>query len=296
MYSDCLFNFSEIIENEGEDRGAVILSRMAVKHPFFGLDCGVRQGDIWQRAAKFRNCVSLLVNENEKQTINNMIYFSTGIMPDSDSVENRFQAVETLEETIKDFKSSDDEYAEKLVAIGPCGIDHDWDSVEFEGRDHEYFDHSTMKDEKDLFALQVTLAKKLDMPIIVHSRKGYKDTEDVLKAIKWNKGVIHGFSYTQSELETFLNLGWYISFSGTVTYAGKKNFQDMADIVSYVPKDRILIESDSPYYAPVPVKNQSNSPDYINYIYEYIAAKRNINLHKLSDIVDENCKKLFKLK
>lgn len=296
MYSDSLFNFYQTTENEGLDRGAVILSCMALKHPFFGLDCGIRQGDIWQRAERMRQCIDLLVNENEQQSIKSMIHFAAGIMPDSDSVENRFQAVEALEETIRDFKSSDDEFADRLVAIGSCGIDHDWDSVEYKGRDHEYFDYSTISDEKDLFALQLTLGKKLDMPVIVHSRKGYKETSDVIKAVKWNKGVIHGFSYNQSELEYFLNLGWYISFSGTVTYGGKKNFQDMADVVAYVPKDRILIESDAPYYAPVPVKNQENTPDTINYIYEYIASKRNITIHKLCDIVDDNCKKLFNLK
>jgi len=296
MYSDCLFNFYQTTENEGLDTGAVIFSRMAVKHPAFGLDCGIRQGDIWERAERVRQCIDLLVNEKEQQEIRNMIYFSAGIMPDSDSVENRFKAVEALEETIKDFKSSDDEFADRLVAIGSCGIDHDWDSVEYKGRDHEYFDYSTVADEKDLFALQLTLGKKLDMPVIVHSRKGFKDTMDVLKAVKWNKGVIHGFSYSQSELEAFLNLGWYISFSGTVTYGGKKNFQDMAEIVSYVPKNRLLIETDSPYYAPVPVKTEENNPDNINYIYEYIAAKRNITLHKLSEIVDDNFRKLFGVK
>lgn len=295
MYSDCLFNFFEISENEGLDRAADILSIMAVKNPAFGLDCGIRQGDIWRRAERIRECIDLLVNEKEQQNIKNMIHFAAGIMPDSDSVENRFQAVEALEETIKDFKSSDDEFADRLVAIGPCGIDHDWDSVEYKGRDHEYFDYSTIEDEKDLFALQLTLGKKLDMPVIVHSRKSFKDTMDVLKAIKWNKGVIHGFSYNQAELETFLNLGWYISFSGTVTYGGKKNFQDMAELVAYVPKDRLLIESDAPYYAPVPVKNHDNTPETINYIYEYIASKRNLTAHRICEIIDKNLSTLFNL-
>lgn len=295
MYTDTLFNFYQITEQLGLDEASQLLSRMALQDPYFGLDCGIREDDIWNRVDRFRQCLEILEDENEKQKLRSMIHFCAGIMPDSDSVENRFEAVEKLERTIVDFKESDDEFASKLVAIGPCGIDHDWDSVEYEGRDHEYFDYRTIEDEKDLFALQLTLAKKLNMPFILHSRKGFKDTADVIKAVKWNKGVVHGFAYTQPELEFFLNMGWYISFSGTVTYGGKKNWYDMAELVAYVPKDRLLIETDSPYYAPVPIKNTNNVPDNIKYIYEYVSAKRNVPLHKLSDIVNANCKKLFDL-
>lgn len=295
MYSDTLFNFSKIVEDQGLDQGVEILTRMAVHEPFFGLDSGIREDDIWSRVNNFKNCLELIEDEDIKRRAKNMIHFSAGIMPDLDSVENRFEAVEKLETTINDFKNSDDEFASRLVAIGACGIDHDWDSVEYEGRDHDYFDNQTIDDERNLFALQLTLAKKLNMPLILHSRKGFKDTSDVLKAVKWNKGIVHGFAYSLSELEFFLDLGWYISFSGIITYAGKRNFSDMAEVVSYVPKDRLLVESDSPYYAPIPLKNTSNEPENIRYTYEYIASKRNLSLHKLCDIVDNNCKKFFNL-
>ena len=295
MFSDTLFNFTQITDEFGLEGGAEILSKMAEKEPFFALDCGTSAEDIWLRCDRYRQCVDLLTDDEEKKLASNMIYFSAGIMPDYDSVENRFAAVEALEQTIDEFKNSDDEFAGRLVAIGPCGIDHDWDSVEYEGRQHDYFDHSTISDEKDLFALQLTLAKKLNMPFILHSRKGFKDTVDVIKAVKWNKGVVHGFAYTQSELEFFLDAGWYISFNGSVTYSGKNQFIDMASMVDYVPNDRLLIESDSPYYAPIPLKNTRNNPANMNYIYQYIAAKRNITSRKLSDIVDTNCKKLFGL-
>lgn len=305
MYSDFLFNFNQILEENGMDEGAEILRRMAVNKPSFGLDCGISANDIWDRVKKFRQCLNLLgddddpeegaKNQDLKRNLSNMIYFSAGIMPDYDSVENRFAAVELLEKTIKDFKESDDEFASKLIAIGPSGIDHDWESVEYEGRVHDYFDNSTVRDEKDLFALQLTLAKKLNMPFILHSRRGFSETADVLKAVKWNKGVVHGYAYTQSELDFFLDLGWYISFCGTVTYSGKKNFNDMAEVVSYVPKDRIIIESDSPYYAPIPLKSVRNEPSYINYIYEYISSKRGMPKHKLSEAVDKNLQKLFGL-
>ncbi|MCR5607027.1 MAG: TatD family hydrolase [Treponema sp.] len=295
MYTDTLFNFWQITENEGIEEGTEILSEMAKSKPSFALDAGIRADDIYARVDRIRDCISAIENDENRRCIEKIIHFAAGIMGDSDSVENRFDYVENLENTINDFKSSDDEYASRLVAIGPCGIDHDWDSVEYEGRDHEYFDSHMVAGERDLFALQLTLAKKLNMPLILHSRKGFKDTADVLKAVKWNKGVVHGYSYSKSDLDFFLDLGWYISFSGSVTYSGKKAALDMAETVSYVPKDRILIETDSPYYAPVPLKNTYNNPNNINYIYEYIAAKRGITASKLSSIVDSNCEKLFSL-
>ena len=293
MYSDSLFNIDRLIQNFGEEEGAQILSQMVQNKPNFLIDTGIRENDIWARADLVRRILDLIEDETLKNNLKSAIHFTAGVMPDLDSVENRFDAVENLENTIKDFKESGDEFADKLIAIGPCGIDHDWDSVEYEGRDHDYFDFSTINDEKDLFALQLTLGKKLNMPVIVHSRKGFKDTQDVLQTVKWNKGIIHGFAYTKSEIVFFLDLGWYISFSGTVTYGGKKNFFDMSDLVTYVPKDRILIETDSPYYAPVPLKNTINTPLNINYIYEYVAAKRNIPIHKLCELVDNNLKKLI---
>lgn len=293
MYSDSLFNIDRLIQNFGEEEGAQILSQMVQNKPNFLIDTGIRENDIWARADLVRRILDLIEDETLKNNLKSAIHFTAGVMPDLDSVENRFDAVENLENTIKDFKESGDEFADKLIAIGSCGIDHDWDSVEYEGRDHDYFDFSTINDEKDLFALQLTLGKKLNMPVIVHSRKGFKDTQDVLQTVKWNKGIIHGFAYTKSEIDFFLDLGWYISFSGTVTYGGKKNFFDMSDLVTYVPKDRILIETDSPYYAPVPLKNTINTPLNINYIYEYVAAKRNIPIHKLCELVDNNLKKLI---
>lgn len=293
MYSDFLFNFTQMLRDSNADYGAEILSEMTQSKPFFALDCGIKADDIWQRVENIKECISLIDDDNAKKIASQMIYFSAGIMGDLDSVENRYEYIENLEDSITSFKDSDDEFSNRLVALGTCGIDHDWDSVEYEGREHDYFDNQTVSEERDLFALQMALAKKLNLPVIVHSRKGFNETSDVIKAIKWNKGVIHGYSYSKSELDFFLDLGWSISFSGAVTYSGKKAAQDMAELVAYVPKDRLFIETDSPYYAPVPLKNTSNTPNNIHYIYEYIASKRNVSSAKLSAAIDENFKKLF---
>ena len=292
MHSDLFFNFLQMTQDSSSAEGAEILSAIAQSKPSFLMDTGLKADDIWTRADFFRECFSFM-NEEDQKIIQKSLFFTAGITCDLDAIDNRYEYVENLENTINSFRDSDEDFGENLVAIGPCGIDHDWDSVEFEGRAHDYIDNRTIQDEKDLFALQLTLGKKLNMPVIVHSRKGFKDTVDVIKAVKWNKGVIHGYSYSKSELDFFLDLGWYISFNGAVTYAGKKNALDMAETVAYVPKDRILVETDSPYYAPVPLKNTQNSPVNINYIYDYIASKRGISSAKLNAAVDENSKKLF---
>ena len=293
MYSDSLMNFFQITEELGLQQGADSLMEMERNGASFALDSGIHADDIWTRAERVEECLDLIDDELQRKHVQDMMYFTAGVMPDLDSVDKRFETIENLENVINDFKAGDSIFASHLVGIGPGGIDHDWDSVEFQGRDHEYFDPDTVSDEKDLFAMQLTLAKKLDMPFVLHSRKGFKETYDVLKAVKWNRGVVHGFSYNQSELEFFLDLGWYVSFSGTVTYAGKKSFGDMSDMVSYVPKDRLLIETDCPFYPPVPVKGGSNIPENIKYVYEYIASKRNISSRKLSETVDSNFQKLF---
>ena len=113
----------------------------------------------------------------------------------------------------------------------------------------------------------------------------------MVKAVKWNRGVVHGFSYSQSELEFFLDLGWYISFSGTVTYAGKKSFSDMSELVNYVPKDRLLIETDAPYQSPV-LNHRHEPADVVN-IYEEISRIRGISLKELCEAVEHNFDDVF---
>lgn len=295
MHTDSFLNFYQMTNALGIGQGGEILTKMASDKPFFALDTGTQANDIWKRVERFRECLDLVSDEEDKRNLLNMIHFSAGIMPDRDSIENRFDVVEQLENSINDFIDSGDEFSNKIVAIGPCGIDHDWESIEYDDLIHDYYDQRTVDDERNLFALQITLAKKFDLPVIVHSKKGFKDTVDVLKTLKWNKGVIHGFSYSKAELEYFLDLGWYIGFNGSVTYSGKDSFSDVEQMLDYIPKERLLIESNTPFYAPVPLKSKINNPTTIDYVYEFIASRRNTTIRKLKESVDNNCRKLFNL-
>lgn len=293
MLTDTFFNFYKLTETIGIEQGAEILTKMAEDKPLLLLDTGVGPDDIWKRSARFSECLELIDDDEVKKNLLNSIHFTAGIMPDRESIENRFNAVETLENTINDFMDSGEEFSNKIIAIGPCGIDHDWESIEYEDTIHDYYDHRTIDDERNLFALQITLAKKFNLPVIVHSRNGFKDTIDVLKTLKWNKGIIHGFNYSKSELDFFLDLGWYIGFNGSVTYSGKDKLSDVNEMLDYIPKDRLVIETNSPYYAPVPLKSTINNPSNIEYVYQYIATKRDTTIRKLKESVENNCKKLF---
>ena len=267
-------------------------------HENIALDAGLSADDIWKRTELISHCLDLFDSEKEANLIRKIkqsVYFCAGAMQTSETIEKSAQTISLLEKTISDFRNSDSEFSSHLVALGPCGIDHDWESSENGGRTHDYFDRETIIEERIFFEQELLLAKKLDLPVVVHSRKSFQHTMDILHSVKWNKGVIHGFSYSRSELEFFLNMGWYISFDGSVTFSGK-NRSEMEEMVSYVPLNRLLIESDSPFYAPIPVKGTVNSPENLKYIYEYIASKRKMQTLKLNEKLRNNMKKLFDIK
>lgn len=294
MYADSFLNFYLTTQEFGLEAGANILARFG-SHECLALDSGTFADDIWKRAELVSRCLDFFDPEKEANLIRKIkqsVYFCAGVMQTSENIEKGEQTITLLEKNINEFKNSENEFASHLAAVGPCGIDHDWESAENGGHRHDFFDRSTIIEERNFFEQELLLAKKLDLPVIVHSRKSFQHTMDILRAVKCNKGVIHGFSYSQSELEFFLNMGWYISFDGSVTFSGK-NKNEMAEMVSYVPLNRLLIESDSPFYAPIPVKGTVNSPENLKYIYEYIASKRKMQSLKLNEKIQNNMKKLF---
>ncbi|MEE0885939.1 MAG: TatD family hydrolase [Treponema sp.] len=294
MYADSFLNFYLTVQEFGLEEGANILSRFG-SHECLAIDTGLFADDIWKRAELVSKCLDFFDPEKESNLIRKIkqsIYFCAGVMQNSENIEKGEQTIALLEKNITEFRNSENEFSSHLVAIGPCGIDHDWESSENGGRTHDFFDRSSIIEERNFFEQELLLAKKLDLPVIVHSRKSFQHTMDILRVVKWNKGVIHGFSYSLSELEFFLNMGWYISFDGSITFSGK-NKNEIAEMVSYVPLNRLLIESDSPFYAPIPVKGTVNSPENLKYIYEYIASKRKMQSLKLNEKIQNNMKKLF---
>ena len=111
----------------------------------------------------------------------------------------------------------------------------------------------------------------------------------------YHKGIIHCYSYGKEEARQFLDLGWHIAFGGAVTYTKKTKLEEMQDLLRFVPDDRILMETDSPYLAPVPFRGQINTPVLIEHCYSFVAQARGMMISELSVLVDRNIRNLFNL-
>ena len=168
----------------------------------------------------------------------------------------------------------------KVVAIGEIGLDYYWNT-----------------DIKELqtkaFIEQIKLANELDLPIVIHTRDAIMDTLEILKEnpVK-NKGVFHCCPQNRELIKEGLKLGFYISFAGSITFKSSKNADEM---INLVPNDRILIETDSPYLAPEPVRGTRNTPINVKYVAQKIADAKGMTLEEIADITYENARKIFKI-
>lgn len=287
MFSDTHFHFHHLIE-DGLD-GAEILTQLVERNMFFGLDIGTKCDDLLRRHVQFQETFAKM-QPGVRDAASEMIYFSAGIWPDVDEIKNRTKSVKKLIDSIDTFMDKT-----HLVAIGECGLDHHWNPGGVDGRCETDFDQTVYEGEKELFQLQIELAQKMNLPVIVHSRDAFDDTIDCIKNMGYHNGIIHCYSYGKKEAEKFLDLGWHIAFGGGVTYTKKTRMDEMIELLRYVPDDRILMETDSPYLAPVPLRGQINTPVFIEHCYNFVAQARGILASELSVIVDRNIRALFRL-
>lgn len=300
MFSDTHFHFSYLLENQNFEEAKNILCKMAEQNVYFGMDIGTKADDLPLRFENFCKVLNLFDEKNAdekkiKTKVENFFYFSAGIWPDLDSIKNRFEKIKILEKNISDFKNMKNPFAKKLIALGEGGLDHHWNKVDFAETGDILDKKNLIHEEKELFEMQLELAKKLDLPFVIHSRDAAEDTLDCIENVSYDKGILHCCSYDLAEVKKFLNRGWYISFSGSVTYTKKSKLEEMKALLSYIPDDRILLETDSPYLAPVPMRGKQNNPNFVEYTYNFVAAARNLSTEKLCELVDKNCAKLFAL-
>lgn len=204
------------------------------------------------------------------------IYCAIGIHPeDADTVDDN--AFDELEDLIKQNITTG-----KLVAIGEIGLDYYW-----------------RKDNKGkqiiIFKKQIELAKKYNLPIVVHCRDSYGDMLDILKEhAPFNKGgVIHCYSGSIEWAREVIKLGFLISFTGVVTYPNAVNIQEVA---KWVDDDKFIVETDSPFLTPVPFRGNKNNPSYTKYTLEYIAELKNKNIQEIDKNTTNNAIKLFNIK
>ncbi len=295
MYSDTHFHFRQTWQNSTQGNGKEFLQTMAETNIFFGMDIGTEADDLISRRDFLIQAINTL-DEKNKAVINKMIHFSAGIWPDPDSIRERENRMAILKDQIKSFCQPDQPFHDRLTAIGEGGIDHHWNPSGPDGRKEEDFNKALLEGEKELFHMQLDLAKSLNLPFIVHSREGFKDTLDVIKAADSHCGIIHCYTYGIDEAKVFLDQGYYISFSGSQTYTKKSKLQQTIDLIRYIPSDRLLLETDAPYLTPVPLRGQvTNNPSLVKYTYSFVAQHRGISVEELCNLVDSNCKTLFKL-
>ena len=170
----------------------------------------------------------------------------------------------------------------KVVAIGEIGLDYYWNK---DNKDSQ----------KEVFIEQIRIANKLELPIVIHTREAVFDTLDILKnqieCIK--KGVFHCCPLNKDLVREGLKLGFYISFAGPVTFKNSKNAEEIIDMV---PLDRILIETDSPYLSPEPIRGTRNNSENVKYIAKKIADVKGISLEEIAKITYNNAKNIFGIK
>ena len=283
MFSDTHFHFKMMTEERGVD-GVEVLTTMAQRNCFFGLDIGTRAGDLKGRQLAVEKCIAGITDSTLADEARSFMYFSAGIWPDVDSIKDRDNQMKLLRDSIT---------PDSIIAVGECGIDHHWNPSGEDGRSEEDFDEQVYRGERELFEAHIELARELKLPVIVHSRDAFQDTLDCIKNIDYHNGIIHCYSYGIEEARAFLDLGWYIALGGGITYTKKSKLEQMQELIRFIPSDRLLTETDAPYLAPVPFRGQANSPVLVEHVFNYIAQARGITVDDLNATVDSNIKSLF---
>lgn len=170
---------------------------------------------------------------------------------------------------------------EKCVALGEIGLDYYWNEPE-------------APIQKEWFVRQMALARELKLPMVIHSRDAAKDTVDMMMAEKAGEigGVIHCYSYTKETAREFLNMDFYFGIGGVLTF---NNAKKLKEAVEYIPMDRIVLETDCPYLAPVPYRGKRNCSLYIVHVIEAMAQIKGISEDQVREQVWANAHALYRM-
>lgn len=290
MYSDTHAHLSHI-SDRGEDIKA-LLNRLSAKNTPFLLDIGTIPEDLSPRVQR--------LIESTEGNLPEFLHFSAGLWPDAEVIGNRDASLRALSADLDLLVSPDflPEPNRQYCALGECGLDRYWNgpagaekSTDSSGDGPGTLDTDG---EEYLFGRQLELARDRKLPVIVHSRDSFEATLGCIKNVGWDRGVIHCWSYGIKEARAFLDRGWYISFPGTITW-GKRDAdrERIAKLVQFVPRDRLLLETDAPYLAPAPYRGKINTPDLISGTYEAAASFLEMTVEALSALVLANAQDLF---
>ena len=166
----------------------------------------------------------------------------------------------------------------EVVALGEMGLDY-------------YYEHSPREPQKEAFRRQLQLASELKLPVEIHTRDAEPDTVEILGEYRGRvTGLIHCFTGTQWLAEKCLDLGYNISISGVVTF---KNADELRKTVSYIPVDRLHVETDAPFLAPVPMRGKQNTPAFMIHTAKLVAQLKGLSLEELADVTTQNAFRLM---
>ena len=166
----------------------------------------------------------------------------------------------------------------KIVAIGEIGLDYYWEK-------------DNKETQREVFRKQLELAEKLHLPVVIHSRDAINETYEILKEFKGVKGVIHCFSGSLEMAKKFIGLGYYLGIGGVLTFKNSK----LGSVVEQLPLTSLLLETDSPYLAPEPVRGTTNESKNIPYIAKKIADLKGISIEEVGTVTTKNAMQLFDL-
>jgi TatD DNase family protein len=170
--------------------------------------------------------------------------------------------------------------SETYLAVGECGLDY-------------FYNHSDPKIQMEVFDHQLSMGAKYKKPVIVHIRDAFEDALPRCEAAakKGVKGVVHCFSGNKSQAKKIVDMGWFAGFTGIITF--QKKVDDLLAALSYIPKDHVLLETDSPYLAPLPHRGKPNEPSYLSLVAEKAAQIKGMSLEEITKITTLNANRLF---
>ena len=203
----------------------------------------------------------------------NNIYGTFGIHPHET---NNYKEISS--EIIINYKKRN----KKIIGIGETGLDY-------------FYNHSDKEIQKKIFIEHILAAEKMDIPLVVHSRNAELDTFEILKKYMKNKKlkvIIHCFTGSKDFAEKLIKIGCFISVSGIITFNKSK---ELSETISSIPVEKLLVETDSPYLAPVPNRGKDNEPSYIIHTIEKLSAIKKMDKKVIIDATSNNFKKIFKL-
>ena len=199
------------------------------------------------------------------------IYGSVGVHPDEVGALNE-ENFARMRELLK---------KEKIVAVGEIGLDY-------------YWDNSPREVQKKWFERQLALAREVDLPVIIHSREAAKDTMDIMReaAKAGNTGVIHCYSYAAPMAKEYISMGFFIGIGGVLTF---KNARVIKEVASEIPLSSIVLETDSPYLAPVPYRGKRNNSMYLKEVVKQLAQIKQVSEETVITTTLANAKRLYRL-